>query len=113
MRAFDDICVRPGFDDESDDRKSTLRRVVATGAIAAVAVGAAVVLVTGKVPEIPGVDAYVLLEFTLTIARSLTGGRTQEQRAVRAKTGWFAGVKAFPFGYRYEVRRDSNWSALC
>lgn len=58
MRAFDDICVLPGFDEVDHERSSALRKSVAVGVLVA-AVGTSVAVATGTMPEIPGVDAYV------------------------------------------------------
>lgn len=55
MRAFDDICVLPGFD-EVDQGNNALRKSVAVGVLVA-AVGTSVAVATGTMPEIPGVDA--------------------------------------------------------
>ena len=54
MRAFDDICVTPGFVEDASAPKAKERVVVAAVVCAAIAVGSTVAL--GTFPEVPGLD---------------------------------------------------------
>lgn len=67
MRAFDDICVRPGFEDEG-----TLRGYKRTALQTTLLVGFVLTVTAVSTGNVPGVDAYVLFCSCISKAVRLT-----------------------------------------